>query len=156
MSTAGHEPIYRFDVVLHPRPPATMVAGEQADAWGLWPILAVPRDGLVATFEIGFDDVLTALDRLPRLVTEPDGAILWAAADAEQAWQIDGTLAERDGRALAAELKGSCPAAAFDQVLEAFGWPRMPVMLQLVRSGVFVDEATFRRHATARGSHPAR
>ncbi len=152
MSTAGHEPLYRFEVVLHPRPPAATVAGEQADAWGLWPILAVPREGLVATFAVGFDDVLAALDRLPRLVTEPDGAILWASADAGQAWQVDGTLAERDGRALAVELKGCCPAAAFDQLLEAFGWPRTPIMLQVMRSGVFLDEATFRRHAAARGS----
>lgn len=155
MSTAGPEPMYRFEVVLHPRPPAAEAAGEQADAWGVWPTLAVPRAGLAATFAVGFDDVLAALDRLPRLVTEPDGAILWASADADQPWQVDGTLAERAGRALAAELKGSCPAAAFDQVLEAFGWPRTPVMLQVVRSGVFLDEATFRRHATARGSRPA-
>lgn len=152
MSAAGHEPLYRFEVVLHPRPATAVAAGERADAFGTWSTLDVPKESLAEPFAVGFDDVLTALDRLPRLVTEPDGAILWAAADAEQRWQVDGTLAERDGWALAAELKGSCPAAAFDRMLEAFGWPRTPVMLQVVRSGVFLDEATFRRHAAARGS----
>lgn len=152
MSDSVHEALYRFDVVLHPRPAGAVTAEERADSFGLWSTLEVPKESLAEPFAVGFDDVLAALDRLPRLVTEPDGAILWASAAAGQAWQVDGTLAERDGRALAVELKGCCPAAAFDQLLEAFGWPQTPVMLQVVRSGLFLDEATFRRHAVARGS----
>lgn len=152
MTSSAHEALYRFEVVLHPRPAGAVIAGERADSFGMWSTLEVPKESLAEPFAVGFDDVLAALDRLPRLVTEPDGAILWASADAGQAWQVDGTLAERDGRALAVELKGCCPAAAFDQVLEAFGWPQTPVMLQVMRSGVFLDEATFRRHAAARGS----
>lgn len=151
MSTTEYEPLYRFDVVLHPRPAGAVAAGERADSFGTWSTLDVPKESLAEPFAVGFDDVLATLDRIPRLVTEPDGAILWASTAAGQAWQVDGTLAERDGRALAVELKGCCPAAAFDQVLQAFGWPRTPVMLQIVRSGVFLDESTFRRHAVARG-----
>ena len=87
---------------------------------------------------------------------EPDGSFVWACSrSAEPAdtgfWQVDGNAAERDGRLLLVDLKGSCPAAEFDRLLEAFGWPEQPVMMQLVRAAAFLDEATFRRHATARG-----
>jgi hypothetical protein len=52
---------------------------------------------------------------------------------------------------LLADLKGSCPASDFDQLLVAFGWPQQAMMMQLVRPAVFLDEATFRRHACRRG-----
>jgi hypothetical protein len=143
---------YAFDVVLHPRPPTAAVTGDHADAWGSWPALAVPRECLVEPFAIEFDAALAALDRLPRMFVEPDGAIVWRSPHPDHEWQVDGTLAERQGRVLAVELKGCCPAGAFDQLLAAFDWPQAPVMLQLVRAGVFLDEPTFRRHAAARSA----
>jgi hypothetical protein len=139
-------------MVLHPRPEAAVLDGEHADTWGRWPVLAVPPEARVEPFAAEFDAVVAALEQLPRMFTEPDGAILWTSAEAGAAWQVDGTLAERAGRLLAAELKGSCPPQAFDQLLAAFGWPQSPVMFQLVRAGVFLDEPGFRRHAAAWGS----
>jgi hypothetical protein len=38
----------------------------------------------------------------------------------------------------------------FDRLLGAFGWPSQPLLMQLVRAAVFLDEPTFRRHARAR------
>jgi hypothetical protein len=144
---------YRFEIVLHPRPVAAVNAEEPLlDDRGRWPVLAVPPAALAEPFAVEFDAVLAALDRLPRMFTEPDGAILWTSADAEQTWQVDGTLAERSGRLLAAELKGSCLPEAFDQLLAACGWPQASVMFQLVRAGVFLDEPSFRRHAAAWGA----
>ena len=143
--------VYAFEVVLHPRPPGAAVAGEHTDQWGTWPVLEVPRAGLAEPFAIGFDAALASLDRLPRMFVEPDGAIVWRASKPGPNWQVDGNLAEREGGVLAVELKGSCPAAEFDHLLAAFGWPEAAVMLQLVRAGVFVDEPTFRFHAAARG-----
>lgn len=144
-------PVFVFDAVLHPRPAAAVPAGEHADAWGRWPRLDVPREALAEPLAIGVDQAFAELERLPRMFLEPDGAILWTSSSPDQPWQIDGTIAERLGRVLAVEFKGSCPEAAFDRLLAAFGWPVQPVMFQLVRAGVFLDEPGFRRHAAARG-----
>jgi hypothetical protein len=53
---------------------------------------------------------------------------------------------------LLVDLKGSCPPREFDRLLEAFGWPGEWMLVQLSRPAVFLDEATFRRHALARGA----
>jgi hypothetical protein len=53
------------------------------------------------------------------------------------------------------DLKGSCPAAEFDRLLAAFGWPDQPLVMELVRPAVVLDEPTFRRHAAARAGGQA-
>jgi hypothetical protein len=144
--------LYAFEAVLHRRPADAAAAGSHADAWGSWPSLAVPRDSLSQPLAIGFDEASERLARLPRMFVEPDGAFVWTSPAAERPWQVDGNLFERGGHVLLVDLKGSCPPAEFDRLLEAFGWPAEPVMLGLVRAAVFLDEPTFRRHAAARGA----
>jgi hypothetical protein len=56
-------------------------------------------------------------------------------------------LFDRNGRLLFVDLKGSCPADQFDRLLSAFGWPETPVMFQLTREAVFLDEVEFRGFA---------
>ena len=147
-----HDTAYGFEVVVHPRPSAAVMSGEYLDAWGRWPVLQAPRESLVEPFPVDFEAVLTGLDRLPRMFVEPDGAVVWRSSHPDRFWQVDGTLSERQGRLLAAELTGRCPAAEFDRLLATFGWPEVAVMFQVVRAGVILDEPTFRRHATARGA----
>ncbi len=149
-------PLYAFDITLHARPAAAGAGGMLADAWGTWPTLAVPREALSAPLSIGFDDALERLNALERMYAEPDGSFVWTSSrgvgDGGQAWwQVDGNAFEKAGRVLLVDLKGSCPAADLDRLLGGFGWPDQPLMMQLVRSAVFLDEATFRRHAAARG-----
>jgi hypothetical protein len=140
-----------FHATLHPRPEAVRPGVPHVDAWGTWPTLTVPpvRE---ATFPVGFEAALAALDRLPRMFVEPDGAIVWRGRAAAGEWQLDGTLSERNDRLAACELKGSCPPEALEELLAAVGWPGVAVMFELVRSGVWLDEAIFRRHAAARGN----
>jgi hypothetical protein len=151
MRPTGNE-LLAFEVSLHPRPPAADGGGSLTDERGCWPILAVPRESLGRPLAVGFDEALARLAALPRLYAEPDGSFVWASPAADRPWQVDGNLFERQGRVLLADLKGSCPAEALDRLLAAFGWPAEPLMFELVRAGVFVDEATFRRHAEARGA----
>lgn len=150
MTTAAT--IYAFDATLHARPSDAAAGGAFSDAWGGWPTLQVSRESLTAPMTVGFDEALARLAALPRLFVEPDGSFVWTSPhDSNQWWQVDGNAFERDGRVQLVDMKGSCPPREFDLLLGAFGWPEAPLMLQLVRSGVFLDEATFRRHAVARG-----
>ena len=101
---------------------------------------------------VGFDDAIDRLSAIERLYAEPDGSIVWTSPREGLRWQVDGNLFERDGRVLLVDLKGTCPPAEFDRLLAVFDWPGQGVMMELVQAGVFLDEATFRRHARARGS----
>ena len=151
---AAHDDIYAFDITLHGRTPDG--AGQQpgdshADAWGEWPTLAVSRESLAVPMAIGFDEAFGRLARLDRMYAEPDGSFVWPSPSEGPRWQVDGNAVEKDGRVLLVDLKGSCSAAGFDRLLEAFGWPHQAMMMQLVRPAVFLAEPTFRRHAHCRG-----
>lgn len=147
--------LYAFEITIQARPADATAGPPLADAWGTWPTLEVPKAALATPLAISFDAALERLAAIERLYAEPDGSFVWACSRAADAaagfWQVDGNAAERDGRLLLVDLKGSCPAAEFDRLLGAFGWPGQPLMMQLVRAAAFLDEATFRRHATARG-----
>lgn len=143
---------YAFHVMVHPRPAGASQAGRHRDRWGEWPILSIPGDARPGEFTVGFEDVLESLGRLPRMVVEPDGAVVWVGGRGGGSWQVDGTLFDRQGRLAACEFKGDCPAEAFDRLLTPVGWPRAELMFELVRAGIQLDESTFRRHALARGA----
>jgi hypothetical protein len=150
-----NEPLYAFEITLHRFDPDRVGAQAgrvHADIWGAWPTLDVPHDALAVPLGIGFDEAFARLDRLERMYTEPDGSFVWASPREGLSWQVDGNAFERDGRVLLVDLKGSCPPRDFDRLLEAFGWPVEAVLMQLTRPAVFLDEATFRRHALARGA----
>ncbi len=152
MTRDRREPIYAFDATLHRRPDSALPGPVYSDAWGDWPTLSVAPGETTAPLGMGFDDALARLDGLERMFTEPDGAFVWTSPREGLSWQVDGNAFERAGRVLLVDLKGSCPPPEFDLLLAAFGWPREPIMVQLVRPAVFLDEATFRRHAAARGT----
>jgi hypothetical protein len=139
-----------FDITLHARAVDAVPGGSHTDAWGVWPVLAVPRASWAVPLAISFDDAIARLGAIERLYAEPDGSFVWTSPRDGLAWQVDGNAWERDGRLLLVDLKGSCPEPAFDRLLGACGWPAQPVIMQLVRAAVFLDEPTFRRHALAR------
>jgi hypothetical protein len=144
---------YAFDITLHGRDQAVADGPRpacHADAWGTWPTLSVPRELLALPMAIAFDEALEGLARLERMYVEPDGSFVWPSPPAGRWWQVDGNAFEKDGRVLLVDIKGSCPREDFDRFLQAFGWPRQPLLMQLVRAAMFLDERTFRRHAHAR------
>lgn len=146
-------PLYAFEITLHglPGTAVTVHATEGfRDAHGEWPALAVTRDMVAEPMAVGFDAALGRLDALPRMFVEPDGAFVWASPREDRHWQVDGNAFERAGRVVLVDLKGSCPAPAFDSLLACLGWPEQPLAVQLVRAGMFLDIDTFRKHATRR------
>lgn len=152
MPAHRRDDLYAFDATLHRLPDEPMAGPPHTDAWGTWPTLAIEHAQIVVPLRIGFDDAFGRLGMLERMFAEPDGSFVWTSPREGLSWQVDGNAFEKDGRVLLVDLKGSCPPEAFDRLLAAFGWPAEAVMLQLVKPAVFLDEATFRRHALARGA----
>ena len=141
-----------FDISLHARCAEAASGGDHRDAWGAWPTLDVPHAALAVPMAVTFDDAFERLAALERMYAEPDGSFVWTSPREGRSWQVDGNAFERDGRVLLVDLKGSCPEAAFDRLLTAFGWPAQPLMVQLVRPAVFLEEDAFRRHARCRAA----
>jgi hypothetical protein len=114
--------------------------------------LIVPPAALAHPFAVSFEDAAKSLELLARMFVEPDGSFVWVsanaiAADTTQHWQLDGNLFDRNGRLLMVDLKGTCDEADFDRLLSVFGWRTTPIMFQLTREAVFLDEANFRTYA---------
>jgi hypothetical protein len=140
--------VYTFEARIQVRP-AQATEGERVELGSAVyrPLVIRPAMLAGAVFPVTFEQAEAALAGLPRLFIEPDGSFVWVADDTRRSWQVDGNLYDRDGRLLYVEVKGSCPAAAFDQLLRAVGWPDVPLVFQLVREAVYLDEAGFRSYA---------
>jgi hypothetical protein len=140
--------MYSFQISLHPRSDDVRSCGEIVRGENALPTLRVPPAALGATFPRSFETVAEALAQFERMYIEPDGSFVWVSSTADLPWQVDGVLYDRDDRLLFIDLKGSCPEKEFDRLLTAVGWPAAPVMMQLTRDAVFVDEETFRELAS--------
>lgn len=140
--------MYRFYVSVHARPPKATAGDEIEIAGRKARVLTIAPEALsTTTMERSFEAARARLSELERFYCEADGSFVWASPQGEPAWQIDGNLYDRNERLLFVDLKGTCPAEEFDRLLAALGWPETPLMFQLTREAVFLDEAEFRRFA---------
>ncbi len=143
--------MYTFHVTIHARPAEAAIGPTiEIDGRKLTTV-AVPHDARSEPFRIAFEEVVSRLNQLERMFSEPDGSFVWASPHDGPRWQLDGNLFDRDGRLLFVDLKGTCPAEEFDRLLSVLGWPQSPLVFQLVREAVFLDEAEFRRWAARKG-----
>ena len=131
-----------FHCVIHARPKA-ISEGESVDIDGV-SVATLSCVDLLRTFERSFEEVAEAFEKLPRMFFEPDGSFVWVV-EREQRCQLDGSLIDNGSKMLNVELKGTCDGEVFDQFLGTLGWPELQVIFQLVSSGIYVDEAEFRR-----------
>jgi len=138
-----------FYATLHARPPEARPKETVVLPGGEVTSLDVRPDELGRGFERTFEDVAEILSQIDRLYFEPDGSFVWVAPVGEPRWQLDGVVYDRDGCVLYVDVKGTCPSIRLDQFLVPFGWPQTPVMFQLTREALFLDEAEFRRFAAA-------
>lgn len=155
MHPAAAPPLLSFEIVLHRRPAAAVPGSMHVDPWGTWPTLVIPRQALGVPMACDFDAACARLAAIDRLHVEADGSFVWAGprrSAGAAAWQVDGNVSELLGRVLQVDLRGGCPGDAFDRLLGAFGWPAEPMLVQLLRPAVFLDETDFRRHGLARAA----
>jgi hypothetical protein len=141
---------YQFWVDLHAFP-AQPLARSRLELNGQWfETLIVPPGSAGVPLGVSFEEACAELKQLEQMLIEPDGSFVWSSPRREEGrWQVDGVLYDRAGKLIYVELKGSCPPARFDEFLGIVGWPQTPIMFQLVREAAFLDEANFRRHASA-------
>lgn len=138
-----------FSVTIHARPaeaaagPAAQLAGRTLQTLAVAPAL------LAATpFACTFEEASEKLEMLERMFLEPDGSFVWTSSQGGEPWQVDGNLYDRADRLSFVDLNGRCPAAEFDRLLTALGWPQTPLVFQLTREALVLDEAEFRRSAS--------
>ena len=143
-----------FHITIHTRP-AEATEGEVVELGGeKFRTLYVPPAALGTQFAVSFEAASAALASLKRMFLEPDGSFVWVSAAEDRPWQLDGVLYDRDGRLLYVDLKGAATADDLDRLLAALGWPQTPVMFQLAREAVFLDEPEFRRFARLAAPRP--
>ena len=132
-------------------------------------LFADPRE---ESFAVSWEDAAAMLERLPRMIFEPVGSFILSgdleragassppeigvssqlalgAEDGPARWQVDGHLFDFADRLHRVELHGTCPPAMFDELLHCVGWPQQRVAFEVVRLGATVEEAEFRRLASA-------
>jgi hypothetical protein len=138
------ERLFHFHVNLFALP-ETNAASEAIELRG---VTVVPiRATFNAFLPVSFEQALGALKRLRRLDAEPDGCFVIAGDEDGARWQVDGHLFDFNDRLHRVELRGQCPPASFDALLQCFGWPNQPLAFELVQDGVAIDEAAFRNWA---------
>jgi hypothetical protein len=139
--------MYTFNTTIHARPPETMAGPTIELGRHRFATLAIPHEALAHPFSFSFEAAIERLNLIERIFSEPDGSFVWTSPQDGPMWQIDGNLFDRNARLLFVDLKGSCPPDEFDRLLTALGWPQTPLVFQLVREAVFLDEPEFRRWA---------
>jgi hypothetical protein len=109
-------------------------------------IFADPKE---TSFAVTWEEAAAALERLPRMIFEPDGSFVVSGDDETgRRWQVDGHLFDFTGRLYRCELHGHCPVEAFDGLLRCLAWPEQRLMFETVLEGLTLDEQAFRSHAT--------
>ena len=140
--------MYLFHVTIHARS-SDLRPGDAIDLdRRTYRPLAVAPGNLAGPLPVSLDEALEALAKLPQMFCEPDGWLACTSPPRSPRWEITGQLTEHDGRLHTLELKGACPAERFDQILGTIGRPGTALVFQLLREGVYLDEAEFRRWAS--------
>ena len=134
-----------FETVVHAAPSS---AGEYAGSWQAFDTLDIDPTSLTQPFEVTFEQVGERLSRVERMFFEPDGYFVWSGDTAEgRRWQVDGVVYDRNDRLFYVEMRGTCPAAEFAQLIGAFGSPPGDLIFQIPQAAVYLDMANFLQYA---------
>ena len=128
--------------------PLHAVAGERFTLRGI-DVQSLSAKAFDAFLPVTFEEAYAALAKLPRVDIEPDGFFVISGNANGSRWQLDGHLFDFSDRLHRVELHGDCPAESLDAILQCIGWPATPLVFELVREGVALDEANFRSFAAA-------
>ena len=100
--------------------------------------LDMPRPFMGEPFELDFEEVVEAASRLERFFIGPDGSFVWVSSHDMTPWQLDGNLCNQEQSLLFMDIKGNCPPAEFDRLLNLLGWPATVLMFEFdARDDIF-------------------
>ena len=143
--------LHRFHTNVFARPAHTERGPEVAVGGRTVQTLSLAGRLLDARFPVSFEEAAEALEGLHRMDFEPDGFFVFSGEHEGARWQVNGHLFDFDERLHRVQLHGACPAEALDRLLRCFGWPETPVVFELEREGLLLDEATFRAWSKKKG-----
>lgn len=133
-----------FHVVWHRAPTVVGDGPTWSGPQGSLPTLNVANADLYLPWEITFEQAVAALELLPGMFCEGDGAWVWHPARGSQ---VEGVLFDRAERLAYVELKGSCAGQDIDRLANALNPTGHALVVQLAREGVFLDWAVWRSTA---------
>ena len=110
-------------------------------------VIDLPSTKIVPPLPRSFEEVLSCLESFPRMFIEPDGSFVWVGVESKTNWQLDGQLNDGSTGLNSVEIKGTVSTQAWNQLLQAVGWPDAQLLIQLPREGIFMTEMEFRRFA---------
>jgi hypothetical protein len=139
--------MYQFHISIHRKPSGDLTKQPMDLAIGTFDALQVEPQQVTEPMTVCFEAACSLLADLPQMFVEPDGSFVWTSPQTGEAWQVDGVMYDRHDRLLFVDLKGTCPDQQFDQLLRVFGWPDVPLIFQLSREAIYLDEDEFRRFA---------
>jgi hypothetical protein len=130
-----------FHVVWHRAPAAVGEGPTWSGPYGSLPTMHVPNSALYLPWEISFEQAVAALELLPGMFCEGDGAWIWHPARDRQ---IEGVLFDRAERLAYVELKGNCAGQDIDRLAIALNPNRREIVVQLPREGLLLSWDTWR------------
>lgn len=143
--------MFSFDITIHARPSSACATKQLEVAGRTTRVVDIHPNSLVDQLPVTFEQAAASLEQLPLLFFEPDGSFVWGSGAGPDRWEVDGLLYDGGRRLQYVSLRGSCPQAAFEQLLDAFGGPRTSLIFQLNQQGVFVDAEELRNCAEVAG-----
>ncbi len=96
---------------------------------------------LYLPWEISFEQAVAALELLPGMFCEGDGAWIWHPARDRQ---VEGVLFDRVERLAYVELKGNCAGDDIDRLAKALNPSGHALVVQLPREGALLSWTTWR------------
>ncbi len=102
-------------------------------------LLAKPGPGQIASetrMAIAFESLADRLQEFERLHFELDGSFVWTGATPAP-WQLDGMAYDFSGQIQRIELKGHCPRAQWQMLLDTLGHPQQSLVAYNLQSSQF-------------------
>ncbi len=130
-----------FHVAWHMEPALAPGGPDWPGPRGDVPTIQIAGVDLMTPWAISFEAAIHALESLPGMFCEWDGAWIWHPTRASQ---VEGVLYDRDSRLAYVELKGQCTGAEIDRLREAIHQGNQALVVQLVQEGIVLSWPTWR------------
>ncbi len=134
---------------LHPRPSESSPSVKPILWRGIeWDIVPVdPATVGSATFDVRFDDLVSAINQLHGGYAEGDGA--FGIVGDGGSWKVVGNFFEANDRVAFVQFQGDAPDQVWSDLARALGTDDEQCLVQFAEAGFFTSLGEWRRHLLA-------